>query len=97
GLVGMNSALDVAKKINDSIPPKNQINIHVKKMHIRGSQVTLEGVLGSDKDNSLLQSRLVGVASDGKVTPRQPSIPGEVGKVSFAYTFKVDRNVKVSK
>lgn len=97
GLVGMNSALDVLKKVNDAVPPNNQVTLQVKKLQIDGADVVVEGTLASNNELKLLQDRLGFVARDGKVTSRAPTIPNEAGKVGFAFGFQVDRNVKAVK
>jgi general secretion pathway protein L len=93
-LANMNSALDILKKINDATPAKNAITLNVKKFKLEENQVVIEGFVASPQQVSLLQRALAGLAVDGKIQPRAPTIGTPKGWTVFAASFQVDRGVK---
>lgn len=95
--VGMNSALEVMKKVNDAVPGRATLRMEVRKLTINDNRVRMEGYVTNAADTKMLRETLVGLASQQKIdnVPVQITIPP--GKIGFGYEFNVDRNVKVSK
>lgn len=97
-IAGMNSALDILKKINDAAPPKNGLTVDVRKLSIEQSDVLIEGYAGSVKELNSLQQSLINVSLNGKISPRPSSLSPIANKTAFALSFQVDRGVqKVTK
>lgn len=95
--IGMNSALEVLKKINDASPGRATLRMEVRKMQIKDSFVRMEGFVSSSKETEMLQQSLKSLAKDLKIktVPIQFSLPP--GKIGFGFEFFVDRNVKLAK
>ncbi len=94
--VGMNSALEILKKINDASPGRSTLRMEVRKMQIKDSLVHMEGYVSSVRETEMLQQSLKSLAKDLKIksVPVQFSLPP--GKVGFGFEFNVDRNVKLA-
>ena len=95
GLARMNSAMDVFKKINDSIPAKSAVTLDVRRLSINEDQVQIEGSVGDANQLQILEKAISGVAtsrlSKGETITRVTK-PG----VQFSYVFSVDRGVSKS-
>jgi general secretion pathway protein L len=93
GLAKMNSAMDVVKKINDSLPGKSTLTVDVTKLTVKEDLVQFEGVVPNAKQFTILETAL-GTIAKGKptrtsgtpVANRKPGVP-------FAFSFKVDRGL----
>ncbi len=95
--IGMNSALEILKKINDAAPGRSTLRMEVRKMSIKDSTVKMEGYVSSAKETAMLQESLRSLAKDLKIKtiPFQIQLPP--GKIGFGFEFSVDRNVRVAK
>ncbi len=95
--IGMNSALEVLKKVNDAAPGRATLRMEVRKLSIKDTNVHMEGFVSSQQETEMLKQSLSSLAKDLKVrsVPVQFSLPP--GKIGFGFEFTVDRNVKVSK
>ncbi len=90
-LIGMNSALDILKKISDGAPAKNLLNLDVQKLSIKDSDVVIEGVVNNTNEVKLLQSSLSSFAKGSQIKNLAPTIGVPPGRVVFAFGFQVDR------
>lgn len=95
--LGMNSALEILKRINDSAPGRSTLRMEVRKMSIKDSTVRMEGYVSSAKETTMLQESLKSLSKELKIktVPVQISLPA--GKIGFGFEFSVDRNIRVSK
>ncbi len=95
--VGMNSALEILKKINDAAPGRATLRMEVRKLSIKDANVHIEGYVSSTKETEMLQQSLKNLAKELKIrtVPAQISLPA--GKIGFGFEFAVDRNVKMAK
>jgi general secretion pathway protein L len=92
-VASMNSAMEVLKKINDATPSKNVVTLDVKSLHVRDSEVSLEGYVKNANELTLLQQALSNLSIDGKVATRSSQLKPAVGKTVFSFNFKVDRGI----
>lgn len=92
--LGMNSALEVLKKINDAAPGRSTLRMEVRKMSIKDANVHIEGYVSSAKETQMFQESLRSLAKDLKIktVPAQFQLPP--GKIGFGFEFSIDRNVK---
>ncbi len=93
-LAGMNSSLEVLKKISDATPVKSAISLDVRIFNVQDNMVLMEGYLGSAKELTLFQQALANVAEDGKVTPQKSNLGAWKNKIPFAVAFQIDRNIQ---
>lgn len=93
-VANMNSALDIAKKISEAVPPKSGITLDIQQLAIQDSQVTMQGYVNSPKEMSLLQQALTNVSENGQVRAGQSSLGPVTGKTAFSFSFNVDRNIE---
>jgi len=95
--LGMNSALEILKKINDAAPGRATLRMEVHKMSIKDSNVRIEGYVSSAKETAMLQDSLKSLSKELKIktVPFQINLPP--GKIGFGFEFSVDRNVRASK
>ncbi len=97
-VAGMNSALDILKKVSEATPAKNSLTVDVRKLLVEQNQVMLEGYLGSAREVTLLQQSLVNITVDGHVDAKTSSLPHQLNRTAFAFSFQVDRGIqKVTK
>lgn len=94
GLSHMNSAMDILKKVSDGVPAKNAVNLNVKKFSVHENVVTIEGTVLNVGQAGMIQRSLMGLAVDGKVEVKTPTISAPPGSTAFAHSFRVDRGVK---
>lgn len=92
GLARMNSAMDVLKKINDSIPVKTSITLDVYRLAINEDQVLIEGIVANPTQLPILERAMINV-STGKLNKLQPTTGSKKPGVPFAYSFPVDRGI----
>lgn len=88
----MNSALDILKKINDSVPGKSSMTIDVTKIAIHEDAVSFEGVVANSQQFSSLETTLKSIAV-GKIERGTPTMPLIKSGVRFSFNFKVDRGI----
>ncbi|MNJ98552.1 Competence protein A [compost metagenome] len=94
GLVGMNSAMDIMKKISDATPAKNVVSLDVQDLQIVESNVKMAGYVGSPREATLLQQSLANITDDGKVTAQRATLPALPNKTAFSFSFAVDRGIQ---
>jgi general secretion pathway protein L len=90
----MNSVLDVLRQISDSSPVKNSVTLNVRRLSIQDDFVTMEAFLNNNQEISMLQKALMGIAVNGHLEPRAPTIAAPAGTTAYAIGFRVDRGVK---
>ncbi len=99
GLVKMNSALDILRKISESTPSRNSNSVVIQKLNIQNQRVEIEGTVARAQELGPLQAALAGLSISGKVETIRSSLPAvsayrsTTGGVPFAFGFNVDRNV----
>jgi general secretion pathway protein L len=89
----MNSAMDVLKKVSDSIPAKNRLSLDVRKFSVNEEQVLIEGVVPDAKQFTLLEKSLGSIAL-GPVTRAPTNFTVQKSGVKFAFSFKTDRGIE---
>jgi general secretion pathway protein L len=96
-ILGMNSALEILRKVNDAAPGRSTVRMEVRQFSVKDTNVHIEGYVNTAKDSDMLQQSLRNLAKDLKIrsTPTQIAVPA--GKIGFGFDFAVDRNVKLSK
>lgn len=94
--VGMNSALEILKKVNDAVPGRATLRMEVRKLSIKDQDVHLEGFVSSTHETDMLQQSLKSLSSELKIRTVPVSFSLPPGKIGFGFEFKVDRNVKVA-
>lgn len=93
----MNSAMDILKKISESVPSKQSVTLDTYSINIQGSKVEIKGYVGSPMEKTKLLAELKKASIDGKLTEGDPAIPAKPGTVAFHVSFSADRNVQKSK
>ncbi len=88
----MNSALDVLRKLNDSIPGKSTVTLDVHRLTIQEDEVSFEGVVASAQQFTTLEQSLKSLAL-GPVRRSNPTINAKKPGIPFAFAFKVDRGL----
>lgn len=94
GLVSMNSAMDIVKKISDATPAKNAITLDVHDLEVVDSRVKMTGYVGSPRELTLLQQALANITDDGKVSAQNATLPALPNKTAFSFSFAVDRGIQ---
>lgn len=90
---GMNSALDVLKKLSESSPSKEQAKIDLVKVQIKDDLVEISGYANSPREVTLLNQRLNAISLDKKVIELQANLPQLENRVTFSMSFKTDRGL----
>ncbi len=90
----MNSAMDVLKKVTDTVPNKQSITLDVSTFLINGNNVVLEGHVASPLEKAKLLSELKKISLDGKIQESDPLVPTKTDHVGFRVSFKTDRNIQ---
>ncbi|MFN3696437.1 MAG: pilus assembly protein PilM [Pseudobdellovibrio sp.] len=90
---GLNSALDVLKKVSEASPARDQAQIDLIEMQIVDDTVRMVGYANSPREVTLINQRLQAISLDKKVQDEQSQLPALPNKVSFALSFKADRGL----
>lgn len=94
GIIGMNSAMDILKRVSDASPSKSAIKMDVTVFRLIEDTVSVEGTVDSQPQLKLLQTALMNVAQDGKVLTTRPTRSSlQPNKVPFSFQFKVQRGL----
>jgi general secretion pathway protein L len=92
-VAGMNSALDVLKKISEISPDKSQSKIDITQLQISDDNVKIVGYANSPREVTLLNQRLTTMALNKKVTEETPALPSQPNRVAFSLSLKTDRGL----
>lgn len=92
-VAGMNSALDVLKKISEVSPDKSQSKIDITQLQISDDNVKIVGYANSPREVTLLNQRLSTMALNKKVTEETPTLPSQPNRVAFSLSLKTDRGL----
>jgi len=92
-VAGLNSALDVLKKVSEASPSKEQAQIDLIELQIKDDVVRMVGYANSPREVTLINQRLQSISLDKKVMDEQAQLPPVPNKVSFAMSFKADRGI----
>lgn len=95
-LTKMNSAVEVLKKVSETVPPSPTVNIDVFKFIINEDTVQIEGYANSPLEVSTLSKELEKIARGSKITKRNSSLVNQINRSTFAFEFKTDRNISSS-
>ena len=90
---GMNSAMDILKKISDSSPEKTQSKIDVNHISIVDDTVKISGYANSPREVTLLQTKLMALSSNNKISEEPTSLGVVPNRVTFSLSFKTDRGI----
>jgi general secretion pathway protein L len=93
-VAGMNSALDILKKVSDSASPKSAISLDVSKIDIHDALVSMEGYVNSPQEAAALQKSLTNISTDGNIKIGKSLLGPKSGKTSFSFSFNVDRGIQ---
>ncbi|MGE4132442.1 MAG: pilus assembly protein PilM [Bdellovibrionales bacterium] len=89
----LNSALDVLRLISSSVPSRDQGDLEIKYLTIRGTAVEVHGYAGNGLIKNNVVKGLTGMASGGKlhdIPNRVTAIPA--GQVPFSYKMTTSRS-----
>ncbi len=89
GLMGMNSSLDIIKKLSVALPAKALDIIH---LDIDKHNLSIEGTLKDANFKNNLESGLKTLSTRGKINKKVPI--KATGALAFSYEIEVDRNIK---
>jgi len=92
-VAGMNSALDVLKKISEVSPDKSQSKIDIMQLQITDDNVKITGYANSPREVTLMNQRLSSMALNKKVTEETPALPSQPNRVAFSLSLKTDRGL----
>lgn len=92
-VAGMNSALDVLKKISEVSPDKAQSKIDIMQLQINDDNVKIVGYANSPREVTLLNQRLSTMALNKKVTEETPTLASQPNRVAFSLSLKTDRGL----
>lgn len=92
-VAGMNSALDVLKKISEVSPDKSQSKIDIMQLQILDDSVKIVGYANSPREVTLMNQRLASMALNKKVTEETPTLPSQPNRVAFSLSLKTDRGL----
>lgn len=92
GLLEMSSALDVIKKVSESLPEKA---IDILRLEIENQIFIIEGTVKRQDQISKIENGLKAAAHDAKFKKTSPEVAK--GPLAFAYQINVDRNIKAPK
>lgn len=92
-VAGMNSALDVLKKISEVSPDKSQSKIDIMQLQITDDNVKIAGYANSPREVTLMNQRLATMALNKKVTEETPTLPSQPNRVAFSLSLKTDRGL----
>jgi general secretion pathway protein L len=92
-VAGMNSALDVLKKISEISPDKSQSKIDIMQLQITDDNVKIVGYANSPREVTLMNQRLSTMALNKKVTEETPQLPSQPNRVAFSLSLKTDRGL----
>lgn len=92
-VAGMNSALDVLKKISEVSPDKTQSKIDIMQLQITDDNVKIVGYANSPREVTLMNQRLATMALNKKVTEETPTLPSQPNRVAFSLSLKTDRGL----
>jgi general secretion pathway protein L len=89
----MNSAMDILKRVTDSMPAKDRMKIDVRKFQVLDDTVQLEGVVADVNQFTMLEKSLGSIAIQGRVSRLPTDFTVQKPGVKFAFAFKTDRGV----
>lgn len=92
-VAGMNSALDVLRKISEAAPAKDQSQIDVTQLIITDNQVRISGYANSPREVTLLTTKLTSLSNNNRVTSEPTSLSVVPNRVAFSLSFQTDRGV----
>jgi general secretion pathway protein L len=88
-VVKINSALDVLDLISGALPPREKINLEIKRVSVDNDHAEVHGYAGSASEKEQITKALQKLA--GHLEPVQIRIPIPAGKQGFAFKFPVQR------
>ena len=92
-VAGMNSALDVLKKISEVSPGKDQSKIDIVELDINDDTVKMVGYANSPREVTLMNQRLASISLSKKVKEETPNLPAVPNRVAFSMSIQTDRGL----
>lgn len=92
-IAGMNSALDILKKVSENSPSKEQVKVDLMRFDIQDELVHVAGYADTPREVSLFSERLSAMAADKKVSQENTTLSAIPNRVAFAFNFKMDRGL----
>ncbi|OQW52841.1 MAG: hypothetical protein A4S09_08330 [Proteobacteria bacterium SG_bin7] len=89
GLMGMNSTLDIIKKLSQALPEKS---IDILRLDVDKQILNIEGTFKDPSKKNNLENGLKSISFKGKINKKVPL--KAVGPSGFSYEIEVDRNIK---
>lgn len=89
GLMGMNSSLDIIKRLSQALPEKS---IDILRLDIDKQTLSIEGTFKDPSKKNSVESGLKSISLRGKINKKVPL--KAVGTSGFSYEIEVDRNIK---
>ncbi|MEC9284140.1 MAG: pilus assembly protein PilM [Bdellovibrionota bacterium] len=86
----MSSALDVVAKLSTALPSSQQIKLDLSVIELENEDLKLEGYVRDQNEIKLLENSLRAISYSGYQKTRS-NLSAKPGKLSFAYTLKVNR------
>ena len=92
-VAGINSALELLKKVSESAPGKEQVKIDIMSFQVKDDLVQLRGYASSPREVSLLADQLKSLSVDGNVASQRANLTEVPNRTAFDITFKADRGL----
>lgn len=90
---GLNSALELLKKVSESAPSKEQVKVDIMSFQVRDDLVQLQGYASSPREVTLLADQLKSLSTDGNVASQPARLTAVPNRTAFNITFKADRGL----
>ncbi|AGH95745.1 pilus assembly protein PilM [Pseudobdellovibrio exovorus] len=89
----VNSALDILKRVSESAPQRNQVNVDIMTFQVKDDFVQLTGYANSPREISLLSDSLKSLSVDGVVSSQTANLTPVANRTAFNLSFKADRGL----
>lgn len=89
----VNSALDILKKVSESAPQRNQINVDILTFQVKDDVVQLTGYANSPREITLLSDNLKSLSIDGVISSQAANLTPVANRTAFNLSFKADRGL----
>jgi general secretion pathway protein L len=90
----VNSALEMVKKISESLPARSSLTFEVQKLEVLDHKVVVQGAVASPAGLAQIVTGLKSIATGQNVKPIQADgVTLVAGETAFAFEFDVDRGL----
>lgn len=90
-LQGLNSGLDIVKKLSENAPDKNTLPVDVRTFMLKNDNLIVEGEITTRAQAELVRGLLQSISVDRQVAEMTPTISPKAGRLVFAYKVRVAR------